>query len=525
MPYNNAYGRMLVARLLNLAYVIRGTVFEYSSPRSYNLFNIAKYMYETASYKGNAMSMMSGRQNDVPEILFGASAHSGLLRLIGMFGEEEDEYIMDMFARQAEGGERFLVRAKREVSIAECLRIDAIVNRRRAVPRYNYAHAWFTAERAVQHRNEYAFALSLSSKRGLAFESICNVNGCGWHLGDGATHIYTTYDLQAFDGDKFYLKNKNIAQHFPGTTEDVRPRLDRPISGAENYRAPNDYAGSMQLEDKYIVAAMDFVSYNIKDRPERKYGEGYSAPNFDNDLKAKKAWFCFDKEMLCLGAGIDSTMNSEVITTIDHRRVVDPANDRQLVNGKTLEMGKVSFDKGYVNFEGHAGYVVMSGGGYANRYVCDEAAGMTYFEVGISHGKNPVDATYAYAVLPYAKNDELAAYASSPEVQILENTRRVQCVTKPSVGITAYVFHEAGECEGIKVSAPCILTVTEKGAEYTLSVCEPTQTAESVEIEISTEISVISSSRKTEVTVNDGKSKIRVDTVGAYGRKFEVKYR
>ncbi len=525
MPYNNAYGRMLVARLLNLAYVVSGTVFEYSSPRSYNLFNIAKYMYETASYKGNAMSMMCGRQNDAPEYLNGADAHSGLLRLIGMFGEEEDEYIMDMFARQAEGGARFLEKAKKCVSIAECLRIDAIVNREKAVPRYNYAHAWFTAERAVQHRNEYAFALSLSSNRGLAFESICNVNGCGWHLGDGATHIYTNYDLQAFDGENFYLRNKNIAQHFPGTTEDVRPRLDRPISGAENYRAPNDYAGSMQVEDKYIVAAMDFVSYNIKDRPDRKYGEGYSAPNFDNDLKAKKAWFCFDKEMLCLGAGIDSTMNSEVVTTVDHRRVVDPENDRQYVNGTAVANGKISFGKGYVNFEKHAGYVIMSGGGYANRYVCEEAAGKTYFEVGISHGENPTDETYAYAVLPYVDNSTLDAYAKSPEVDILANTRKVQCVRKASLGITAYVFHEAGECEGIKVSAPCIVTLTEKNGEYTVSVCEPTQKAENIEIEIGREINVISNSKKVSWNIVSGKSVINVDTAKAYGRKFEVKYR
>lgn len=525
MPYNNAYGRMLVARLLNLDYVIRGTVFEYSSPRSYNLFNIAKYMYETASYKGNAMSMMSGRQNDAPEFLNGADAHSGLLRLIGMFGEEEDEYIMDMFARQAEGGERFLNKAKKCVSIAECLRIDAIMNRKKTLPVYNYAHAWFTAERAVQHRNDYAFAISLSSKRGLAFESICNVNGCGWHLGDGATHIYTDYDLCAFDGGNFYLKNKNIAQHFPGTTEDVRPRLDRPISGAENYRAPNDYAGSMQIGSEYVVAAMDFVSYNIQGRPDKKYGEGYSAPNFANDLKAKKAWFCFDREMLCLGAGINSTMNSEVVTTIDHRRIVNPENDRQYLNGELVANGKVAFDKGCVNFEKHAGYVVLSGGGYVNRYVCDAAAGQTYFEVGISHDKNPNGATYAYAVLPYAENEVLEAYYSSPEVEIIANTGKMQCVRKPSLGITAYVFHEAGSCEGITASAPCIVTVLEKNGEFTLSVCEPTQNAESVDIEISREINVISNSKKVSLTVSDGKSVVHIDTVKAYGRKFEVVYR
>jgi hypothetical protein len=281
----------------------------------------------------------------------------------------------------------------------------------------------------------------------------------------------------------------------------------------------------MQIGDEYVVAAMDFVSYNIQGRPDKKYGEGYSAPNFDNDLKAKKAWFCFDREMLCLGACINSTMNSEVVTTVDHRRIVDPENDRQYLNGKPLANGKVSFGKGYVNFEKHAGYVILSGGGYANRYVCDTAAGQTYFEVGISHGENPTDATYAYAVLPYAEGGELEAYALSPEVEIIANTGKMQCVRKASLGISVYVFHEAGECEGIRVNAPCIVAITEKCGEYRLSVCDPTQKAEAVEIEINREIDVISNSKKVTVSVNGGKSTVSVDTVKAYGRKFEVRYR
>lgn len=520
MPYNNAYGRMLVDRLLNLAYVLKGTALEYVSPRFYNLFNIAKYMYEPASYKGNGMSMMKGRQTDDKEFLVGVAMHTGLTRLVGMFGEDEDEYIMDMFARQAEGGEHFISRAKKMMSISECYIVDRILNRNKVVPRYNYAHAWFTAERAVQHRNDYAFAISMSSKRGLAFESICNVNGRGWHLGDGATHIYTTYDIFAFDGENFYLKNIDLAQRFPGTTEDVRPRLDRPISGAESYRSPNTFAGSMQVENQYIVAAMDFVSYNIKDRPDKKYGEGYSAPNFENDLKAKKAWFCFDKEMVCLGAGISSTMGSEVVTTIDHRRVVDPEGDIQYLNGERIENGRISFGKGYVNFDRHAGYVVLSGGGYVNRYVCDEAEGKTYFEVGISHGENPTNTTYAYAVLPYSDNDALAAYLKEPEVEILSNTATVQCVRKASLGITAYVFHEGANFCGVSTSGPAIVTVTDREVR----ICDPTQSQDSVVVIIDSELSVVEVPEHVTVSVSDGRTTITVDTRVGVGRPYSIKF-
>ncbi|MBO5945960.1 MAG: hypothetical protein J6Q69_05075, partial [Clostridia bacterium] len=520
MPYNNAYGRMLVARLLNVAYVLTGTALEYTSPRAYNLFNIAKYMYETASYKGNGMSMMMGRQNYVKEFVTGASMHAGLTRLIGMFGEDEDEYMMDMFARQAEGGEDFINSANRQATIAEVTLFDKILKRDRVVPRYNYAHAWFTGDRAVQHRNEYAFAISLSSHRGLAFESICNVNGCGWHLGDGATHLYTTYDIHAFDNDNFYLKNVNLAQHFPGTTEDVRARLDRPISCAENYYAPNDFAGSMQIGTEYVVAGMDFISYNIQNRPEKKYGEGYSAPNFENDLVAKKSYFCFDKEMVCLGAGINSTMNSEVVTTIDHKRVVDPERDMQYVNGEKMENGRVELGPGYVNFDRHAGYVIMSEGAYANRYVCDTAAGQTFFEVGISHGKNPENATYAYAVLPYSDNESLEKYASAPEVEILANNERVQCVRKPSLGITAYVFHEAADIGGIKAHGPAIVALS----EGRLQICDPTQKQDKLVITFWGEMLINSLPEKVEVDIANGMTVFTVDTARAYGRPFIIDF-
>ena len=121
--------------------------------------------------------------------------------------------------------------------------------------------------------------------------------------------------------------------------------------------------------------------------------------------------------------------------------------------------------------------------------------------------------------------DILMEKHQNPAIFSTENTEKVQCVKKSSLGITAYVFHEAGSCEGITASAPCIVTVLEKNGEFTLSVCEPTQNAESVDIEISREIDVISNSKKVSLTVSDGKSVVHIDTVKAYGRKFEVVYR
>ncbi len=537
MAYNNGYGIMNLDRVLYVAASLAGTPVEFKSPKLYNHFLLAKYMYEAAMYKGQSFKMLSGRQNYTTEYNEGSQVLAGLLQLYGMFGEEEDAYLAHMF-RRVLGDPDLLYMVKDVADIPYCVTLNKILTAGEfpAPNDYEYAHSWYTADKAAQHRNDYAFAISMSSKRAPAFEAINWDNINGWYNGDGTTHIYTRYDSHQYDGANFYYKNNNIALRFPGTTEDAREREARSISWPYTWRPKNSFAGSMQIDDKYIVAGMDFISLSVEEDKNVKNIDGYSHPVHVNDLVAKKAWFCFDEEMLCLGAGITSTMNSEVRTTVEHRRIVDKDNDIQTLGG--VELPKESFERidtgaSYVNMHGHAGFVFLgeqcvythrythgNDGTFVHRNTRGEGRVQDFFEVRIEHGVNPTDATYAYAVLPYASDERLSEYAKSPDVEIIANNEKMQIVRKESLGITGYVFYAPGDKGGVMAYDPCIVTMTSD----TLSVTDPTKEADSIKIMVWRELEIIEKSPEIDVDIAAGRTVLTVNTKNAHGKKFEIKF-
>jgi hyaluronate lyase len=197
----------------------------------------------------------------------------------------------------------------------------------------------------------------MSSRREKAYECINGANQTGWYTGDGATYIYTRYDGNQYDGDNFITKNEAVAYRFPGTTEDSQPRVARSIANRWEWYPENTIAGGMQIDKKYLVACMDYISFSSfeDDVHPDDYGHGGSQPLHYNDLRARKSWFCFDKEVVCLGAGISSTKDSPVHTTVEHRRIVNPAEDIQCLNGEKLpkeDYEKRAFGKAFVNMKG-----------------------------------------------------------------------------------------------------------------------------------------------------------------------------
>ncbi len=529
MPHNISYGVINLQRALFVASILSSTPLDISGPKAYNQYNLIKYCFEPAMYRAQGFVMFSGRSTFASEQGLGLSVLSAALPMVGRFGEDEDAYIKRFIKRHA-STEDIIKRLKAGCSIYECAKLNAILadDTISSENDYEYAHAWFTGDRAAQHRRDYAIGIAMSSRREQAYECINGANKTGWHTGDGATYIYTTYDGNQYDGKNFIF-NENVAYRFPGTTEDSQPRVARSISGQYHWIPENTFAGSIQLYDKYIAAAMDFGAFHNEgpDVHPDDYGHGGSNPTHFNDLKAKKAWFCLGEELVCLGAGITSSMNSPVNTTVEHRRIVKPETDNQYADGVLLP--KESYDNEYDSVShaciaGHAGYVFFDKKAYIRRYEENEATAQTFFEIGIAHGANPEDASYAYAILPYADNARLESYVKEPNVEIISNTRALQAVRDKSIGLSSYVFHEAGECDGIAVSAPCILALGECDGELTLSVTDPTHKLEKLTVTLDGEHRIVTKNPKISVTSADGVTVIEIKTFGAHGRKFEVKY-
>ncbi|MBQ8689317.1 MAG: hypothetical protein IJ515_03025 [Clostridia bacterium] len=527
MPYNNAYGKLNLDRVLFIASALAGTPAEFTNPKQYNQFMLVKYMFEAAMYKGQAFLMFCGRSVHITESGHGGAILADILQMYGMFGEYEDNYIRRLIKRNAVTP-AVINAIKTNTDFLGCRLVDEILadDSISAENDYEYAHAWFTGDRAAQHRSNYAFGIAMSSKREPAYECINSANQTGWYTGDGATYLYTDYDRHQHDNKNFIKSNESIAYRFPGTTEDSQPRVARAIRSSRAWHPSKSFAGSMQIDDKYIVAAMDFESYSFDGPDDLPDDSGYGGglPIHKNDLRAKKSWFCFDDEIICLGAGISSTMDSPVHTTVEHRRIVAPESDNQYVSGELLP--KECYEKrctgaDFVNLEAHAGYVFLDGKDvYVNRYECESADGQSYIEIGIDHGANPTDATYAYAILPYAENGKLAEYAKEPDVEIISNTPALQIVRERNLDMTCYVFHEAGDKGGIMSDSPCIVTMTQD----TLSVCDPTHEQKTITLTVWRELEITEMSEKMKFHIRRDRTILTVDVDGANGRKIELKF-
>ena len=56
---------------------------------------------------------------------------------------------------------------------------------------YEIGYSYFTGDRAVQQRNDYAFTVALCSDRHPSYESINGSNRFSWYAGDGALYLST----------------------------------------------------------------------------------------------------------------------------------------------------------------------------------------------------------------------------------------------------------------------------------------------------------------------------------------------
>ncbi len=525
-PYNLMYGASCINRVLRVGSCLTGTPLEFTSYRVYNIYDQFKYMFDAAAFRGRGFVCFNGRASCVPEMEKGYELVDLFAHILGTFGSEEDEAVRRFIKySMATEEQKESIKSRCSISSYSAIR-DALSDD--TIPSEdtrNYAHAWFSADRATQHRADYAFLLSMPSYRHISYECINHNNVTGWYMNDGALYLYTKTDDHEFDGINF-VRNDRIAYHIPGTTTDSRQRPA--VSISEGWYPENDRVGCMDFEKNYITAGMDYSAYNCE-IAEMKEDIGYGAgnPQFINDLTAKKAYFMFDDECVCLGAGISSTMNSDISTTVEHRRLVKLQNnpygsDKISINGEIITDNTFDLqidDPSYACMEDFAGYVFIDAPKITvSKYLCapdydsndgyspvpkPEKVTRPFVEITIEHGKNPQNASYAYAILPYADDEKLKKYAKDPDFEILSNTNKIQAVKEKNLGITGIVFYEAGECAGIKANKPCIVTFKENADGFKIKICEPTNKTDKLEIEIFKKLKLLSCDDRYKINCGD----------------------
>ncbi len=324
-----------------------------------------------------------------------------------------------------------------------------------------HQHFW-TSDYALHVRPDYTFSVRTSSSRTKRSETGNKENLYGRYLSDGATNIQIS-------GPE-YLNIMPIWEwdKIPGTTS-RNYQEDRLITKNWGETGFNDFSGGVS-DGIYGVTAYDL-----------KY----------DSVSAKKAWFLFDNEIVCLGAGINSNTKEDVTTTVNQAWLngsVTLSDNRKVKIGDLMDYNG---DSESWLYHANTGYYFPNGAKLSlstqkqtgnwfkinNSFPKEEVAG-DVFKFWINHGKQPHDAKYAYIVFPALKSEKHLKNYNPQTVHILANTAEQQAVYQKDLKILQVVFYKPAMLEteafSIAVDKPCIVMLKEsKGNKRELFISDP----------------------------------------------------
>ncbi|MGG6797363.1 UNVERIFIED_CONTAM: polysaccharide lyase 8 family protein [Streptococcus canis] len=285
---------------------------------------------------------------------------------------------------------------------------------------------------------DFGFALSMHSNKTLNFEAMNNENTRGWHTSDGMFYLYNN-DWNHYS-DKYWPTINPLKM--PGTTEaegnreDVTDAYLKKLTDVYKEKAkekagmstlPSSFVGAIKGDDKTALAAMDFQ-------------------NWDRTVSAKKSWTILDDRIVFLGAGICSTKDQAVSTTIDQRKD-NPENPyRLLVNGQEVSLTNEVLERDDVTSvlllsqddKNNIGYLfarpttlVFSRQEQSGRW-SDINKGATYTElitqsfITISQKHQQPNDTYAYTLLPNISQEDFDKAREEGHIEVVRNDSDLQ---------------------------------------------------------------------------------------------------
>lgn len=254
------------------------------------------------------------------------------------------------------------------------------------------------------------------------------------HRGDGTNHISRT-------GDEYYdMAPVFDYQKIPGATILQKPKL--PSEKEIQKLGITDFAGAV-TDGKYGAVGFDFKSPH-------------------DPLIARKSWFFFDDEYVCLGTGISSRKDLPVVTTLNQCLLRDDVTISIENKKSVITAGEKEFENVDWVFQDGIGYVFpatskihiknnkASGSWYRinkQSYSPKEEIKLDVFKLWLDHGVRPSDASYAYIISPATTIEKLEQEISNKNIHILSNSPEIQAVMHSDLQIIQAVFYKAGQIE------------------------------------------------------------------------------
>lgn len=320
-------------------------------------------------------------------------------------------------------------------------------------------HFW-RSDFQIQRTPDYYFSVKMCSERVIGAESCNSENIQGYYMGDGATFLYQNQQeyLDVFP----YWDWKKI----PGTT--VHQDNDiLPVLTARGYRIESDFVGGVS-DGTNGIAVMD---YNR------------------NGLKARKAWFMFDDKIVCLGAGISSSEDLPVTTSVNQSFLKGDVSIKNSESVKQSGESEEIVDPVWILHD-NIGYLFPAGGKLkletknvegswnwvASRYP-EEILNSNIFKLWFDHGTNPKAESYQYILIQNANQQKMQALETQNPFKI-QNEKDRQEVISANGEIGGVVFYKLGKSNifgGLEVSEPCLIMLKNESGGLQVSVSDPTQ--------------------------------------------------
>lgn len=307
-----------------------------------------------------------------------------------------------------------------------------------AEPSLSFCKFFWQTEHFVFQRPDFYTTVRMFSTRNRNMEEPYNGPGITTHhradgtnylmlKGDEYHNIWPVYDWQKISGSTIMQKPK--------------------LHGPDNIQLDGltDFVGAV-TDGLYGAVSFDFKSPH-------------------DMLEAKKSWFFFDEEYVCLGAAINSEPDLPVATTVNQVlmrgdvTIMQKGEVRKLPRGyhELTEVGLVYHDK--------VGYIFPSPttihlsnesekGAWSDitdqKNISEEIVSMDVFTLWIDHGNSPDSASYQYIVVPSVREEELLKTSrNNRDIEIIANTSDVQAVKHNTLGVSQIAFYRASE---VKIS-------------------------------------------------------------------------
>lgn len=340
------------------------------------------------------------------------------------------------------------------------------------VPEMHY-HYWRSEYTLVTSPN-YSFDVRMASTRTARSENGNGENLKGYFLTEGANAI-------VIEGNEY----RNIFPvwdwaKIPGTTLPQKTTIPKPTQWEKPGNAI--FAGGVS-NGNYGV-----TTYQMDN------------PDFNVNTQAKKSWFMFGEEIVCLGAGIKSTAAEEINTTVNQCMQSGTAVVKHNNSETYIQIGSTSTYTSNLDWIHHnkiayffpkGGNVNLSFGPQSGTWQSITSAQSSttvtsnVFNLWFNHGIKPLQSKYEYVIVPNKTLAQTRTYNVS-DIVVAANGEDVQAVYNRKLNLWGMVFYKAATFSygdlNITVDAPCVLMFEKNNAQLKCWLADPSQNATTIKV-------------------------------------------